>query len=137
MANYSGLTGKLSLLQWFIVITSAVFVGNIGAFVIEGMIEDQQETSNEAKQTASPSSIDMEARKVLQSLGVAPPTVGENRADPAAQAEQKRKQLIAAKAECDAWTQKLTVENSAVNRMSKNRACQQVNQFMNQLETMQ
>ncbi len=130
IAHHANLAGKPSLLQWFIVISAAVFVGNITAFVIEKMIEDRQGISNETKQT----SIDTEARKVLQSLGVSPPAIGQNTVDPAVQAEQKRNQLIAAKAECDTWTQKLMAENSAVNRMSKNRACQQVSQFMNQLE---
>ena len=132
---HSNLTGKHSLLQWFMVIAAAVFVGNVAAFVIEKAVDDRQDISSEVKQTVSPSSIDTEARKVLKSLGIAPPDLGEGTLSPAAQASQKRKQLIAAKAECDAWTQKLTAANNAVNRMSKNRACQQVSQFMNQLET--
>jgi len=84
------------------------------------------------------STIDSEAKKVLQALGRTLPNDAEQTAiDPVAVAEQKRQQLISAKAECDDWTLKLATENSAGNRMSKNLACQKVSQFMNQIESSQ
>ena len=88
--KHSKSADKPSLFSWFIVIFTAVFLANVSAFTIEKMIGDREGKLNNLQQATNISSIEVEARKVLQALGGNMPTEAQGAKDSNKQAEEKR-----------------------------------------------
>jgi hypothetical protein len=117
---------KASLSQWLLIISLGVFLGNAASFGLERAI-----LYWELKQVALAASIAMEeSTRKLEIQSSEQRKIREVEAKQRAiQTQKKQAGLRQAMETCNFWRKQLSTENTVLNRMNKEQACNLVNKF--------